>query len=500
MQKDTSLKKYELLFSVAKVPSDFLIIFASFFIAREIRLITDLVPGIELQIQSIALWELFHFAIWWSIFYVLVLAFHKLYYIKLSSSKIQEFLEIIRYSLYWFLFFWVFLYLGKGIIYQTEIPRLILGFTLIIGTTWVILIRILLNNLEYYLLHKGLLSKRNIVLIHNWSHKDIKNILDDIKKSNIYHILWYSNSKTIEKKEEKKSIPYLWWIKELLSLFENKKCDEILFIESDYSKKQLMKLWELSRIFGIRYRYITNNFDITQSNTSLSLIHNIPTIEIKNTPLDNWWKVMKRFFDFTISLVWIIVLSPLLLIIMLAIKLENLQAPVIYKNRRTGQRWKEFYLYKFRYMKWEYCVKDAYNVDPSKDKALEFEKQLIKESSTRSGPLYKIKNDPRKTKVWAFIEKYSLDELPQLYNVLLGNMSLVWPRPHQPREVEKYSLEEKRLLTIKPGISGMAQVNGRDANSFKSEARLDIFYIENWSLLLDLKILLKTVAVVLNRK
>ena len=120
------------------------------------------------------------------------------------------------------------------------------------------------------------------------------------------------------------------------------------------------------------------------------------------------------------------------------------------------------------------------------------EENLIKNKSVRKGPLYKIKDDPRKTKIGSFIEKYSIDEFPQFFNVLIWNMSLVWPRPHQPREVDKYRISHKRLLTIKPGITGMAQVNGRDENDFEDEARLDMFYIENWSILLDLKILFKT--------
>ena len=151
-------------------------------------------------------------------------------------------------------------------------------------------------------------------------------------------------------------------------------------------------------------------------------------------------------------------------------------------------------------MKWKYCIKDAYNINENKDPALKFEEELIKNNSTRNWPLYKIKNDPRKTKVWNFIEKYSIDELPQFINVLVWSMSIVWPRPHQPREVRKYNLEEKRLLTIKPWITWMAQVNWRENNNFKKEATLDIFYIENWNILLDLKIILKTFSVIFRRK
>ena len=150
-------------------------------------------------------------------------------------------------------------------------------------------------------------------------------------------------------------------------------------------------------------------------------------------------------------------------------------------------------------MKWEFCTKDAYKNVSSDDKAFEYEEQLIKKNSTRKWPLYKIKDDPRKTKIWNFIEKYSIDELPQFFNLIIWNMSLVWPRPHQPREVEKYSIDQKRLLTIKPWITWMAQVNGREQNDFEKEAEFDIFYIENWSMTLDFKIIFKTFWVVLKR-
>jgi len=118
----------------------------------------------------------------------------------------------------------------------------------------------------------------------------------------------------------------------------------------------------------------------------------------------------------------------------------------------------------------------------------------------RKGPLYKIKADPRKTRVGRFIEKYSIDELPQFFNVLFGSMSLVGPRPHQHREVEKYMDYHRRLLTIKPGVTGMAQVSGRSDLDFEDEYKLDLYYIENWSLLLDIQICLKTIGVLFRRR
>ena len=162
-----------------------------------------------------------------------------------------------------------------------------------------------------------------------------------------------------------------------------------------------------------------------------------------------------------------------------------------------GNDGKLFPVYKFRYMRKELCT-DPHT--PEGKKALEYEKQLIAELSIRKGPLYKIKNDPRKTIVGAFIEKYSIDELPQFFNVLRGNMSLVGPRPHQKREIEKYNEYHRRLLTIKPGITGMAQISGRSDLQFEDEYKLDVYYIENWSLWLDIQICLKTLSVLFRRR
>ena len=489
------MKKHEIIFWVLKVPLDFIIIFTSFFIAKQVRLITDLIPSIKLPIQTIDNEHLMYFALSWALLYIIVFALHWLYFIKITSSKIKEFLSIIRYSIYWLLFFLVWIFLSKWFLYETEIPRLIVLFTFIIGTILIIFERIILNNIEYYLLKKWILSKKKLLIISNKDKAEIKEILKDIKKSKVYKIIWYSNKKNIWIKW----IKYRWDIWKIQQLFEKKSCDELLYIDSDFTKKELFILWELTRIFWIRYRYITNSFDITKSNTTLSLINNIPVVEIKNTPLDNWWKVTKRIFDLFSWIFWIIILSPIFILTAISIKINDPKWPIIYKNKRIWQNWKEFNLYKFRYMKWEYCIKDAYNKEKN-DKAIKYEEKLIKTRSSRNWPLYKIKNDPRKTKVGTFIEKYSIDELPQFFNLIIWNMSLVWPRPHQPREVDKYSLEQKRLLTIKPWITWMAQVNWREDNDFHKEAELDIFYIENWNLLLDLKIILKTFSVIFSRK
>jgi lipopolysaccharide/colanic/teichoic acid biosynthesis glycosyltransferase len=144
-----------------------------------------------------------------------------------------------------------------------------------------------------------------------------------------------------------------------------------------------------------------------------------------------------------------------------------------------------------------------YSIGPKFKKqkaALKIEQELIKEKSIKEGPVYKIADDPRVTPVGHFIRRWSIDELPQFINVFKGDMSLVGPRPHQPREVANYLPHHRRVLAIKPGITGLAQISGRSDLDFEDEVRLDAWYIENWSPALDLYILIKTPMAVINKK
>ena len=491
------MKRHEIFFSVSKVPFDFIVIFIAFFIARGIRLQTEWILWIPLEIQTIETSRLLQFAAIGSLLYIGIFATHWLYRIQLFRSKVEEILLLIRYTIYWFLFFSVWVFLWNWIIYSGwEIPRLIIVYTWFIALIWSISFRILLNTLQSKLTSRWILEKRQLILVSDVPNEELNSILLDIKKADIYKVVWY----IANRKKEKYKIPYLWKWKDIEDILQEHNCDELLYIRSDYDENTLYKIWESARILGIRYRYITNNFDITKTNTTLSLIYKIPVIEILNTPLESWNRVFKRVFDIVFSLSAIIIFLPVFIICIVLIKLEDKDGPAIYKNLRVGQWGKKFQCYKFRYMYWKYCIKEWYGLSPEKDPAYEVEKELIKEKNTRNWPLYKIQNDPRKTRIWTFLERFSLDEFPQFFNVLFGDMSIVWPRPHQPREVEKYEKFHKRLLTVKPWMTWMAQVHGREKNNFNREAELDLFYIENWSFILDIKIILKTISFIFIRK
>lgn len=260
--------------------------------------------------------------------------------------------------------------------------------------------------------------------------------------------------------------------------------DEILVVQSDFTTEEIQEIFEYARIYGVRYRYIANSFETTKINTEISFLGKIPVIEIKNIGLTPWGRIGKRVFDIVFSLTSLIALSPLFVVIAVLIYSQDKHNP-FYKSQRVGKDGELFDMYKFRSMV----------VDAEKEK-----RKLLRKNERKDGPLFKMENDPRITSLGKWIRRLDIDELPQLFNVLVGNMSLIGPRPHLKDEVKLYKEHQKRVLTLKPGISGMAQSHGRHENTFDDEVRLDTFYIENWSLLLDMKILFKTIGVVLARK
>ncbi|MEY2302265.1 sugar transferase [Bacillus tropicus] len=194
--------------------------------------------------------------------------------------------------------------------------------------------------------------------------------------------------------------------------------------------------------------------------------------------------IIKRFMDIIGSLVGLILLAPILIIIAIMIKIEDPKGPIVFKQIRVGKNGEEFYMYKFRSM-----VVDA-------EEKL---KNLLNQNEV-SGAMFKMKEDPRVTNIGRFIRKTSIDELPQLINVLKGDMSLVGPRPPLLREVKEYTTYDKQRLMVTPGCTGLWQVSGRSNLSFEQMVELDLYYIIHRNLVFDVKILLKTVKVLLGSK
>jgi len=268
--------------------------------------------------------------------------------------------------------------------------------------------------------------------------------------------------------------------------------DEVLLGEINGSSQNILELINFCQERRIDFKFVPNLFQAMTANLEIDALGGVPVIEMKRTALDGWGRIAKRTIDIFFSTILLIIFSPIMAIIALAVKLDS-GGPVIYKNLRVGPK-QDFKVYKFRSFYFKYCTGEDC---PNSQEADAFENRLIKEKSIRRGPVYKIGDDPRRTRIGRFLEKWSLDELPQFWNVLRGEMSLVGPRPHMPKEVSQYQKHQMKVFNIKPGITGLGQISGRSDIDFEDEAKLDIYYIENWSSGLDIKIMFKTPFVVL---
>lgn len=224
---------------------------------------------------------------------------------------------------------------------------------------------------------------------------------------------------------------------------------------------------------------------VTTSNQGTTVQKNQEAFYQKvDTSEGKFYLISKRIIDIVCAIIGIVLLSPLFLVVALLIKLEDYKAPILFNQNRLGKDGKKFHMYKFRSM-----VSNAEKI-----------KFTLMEKNEADGPVFKIKDDPRVTKLGKFIRKTSIDELPQLFNVLKGEMSLVGPRPPLPEEVEQYSSYEKQRLNVIPGLTCYWQVSGRSNIGFDEWVELDLKYIKERSFLLDIKLIFKTVRVLFGSK
>lgn len=232
---------------------------------------------------------------------------------------------------------------------------------------------------------------------------------------------------------------------------------------------------------GVQAHLLADFFPVRIAQSRPMYIEDIPLLSLSTIPEAYGKVALKRLVDFVGSTILILAFSPLLLLVAALVKLTS-KGPVIFPQERVGQNQRRFKMLKFRSM--------VHNAE-----ALRAELEAQNEAD---GPVFKIKNDPRITPIGAFIRRYSIDELPQLFNVWWGQMSLVGPRPPIPSEVEDYSWDQRRRLSVKPGMTGLWQVSGRSEVAFNEWVEMDLFYIDNWSLAGDFVILLRTIRAVLN--
>lgn len=287
-------------------------------------------------------------------------------------------------------------------------------------------------------------------------------------------------------KEEYASNPdeYIGLVDDLESLIREHHIDEIYVGQDIYSNLELaQKYLDLCIEMGVTVRMIIDFYDRHTAQSYVTSVGTYPVVVFHTIALNRTAECIKRAVDIVGGVVGLILASPIMLVTAIAIKLDS-PGPVFFKQTRVGKNGRQFKIYKFRSM----------YID-----AEERKKELLSQNEIGGGVMFKIKDDPRITRVGKVIRKLSIDELPQFINVVAGSMSLVGTRPPTLDEVEKYQTNQWRRISIKPGLTGMWQVSGRSSiQDFEEIVKLDVEYIDNWSIWMDIKIMLKTVKVLLS--
>ena len=266
----------------------------------------------------------------------------------------------------------------------------------------------------------------------------------------------------------------------LKSLLDIDIVDEVIYCKSEIEEERMIELINLCEEIGVTFRLQSNLSPLSIANAHLTHFNDIPFLTFRSTPHNSIALAWKSFTEFWISFSIIFLLSPIMLLISVLIKLTS-KGPVVFKQERVGLRGRKFYIYKFRTME-----QDAEKI-----------RESLMEMNESDGPTFKIRNDPRITLIGKFLRKTGLDELPQLFNVLRGEMSLIGPRPPIPSEVEKYERWQLRRLSVKPGITCTWQIiPNRNEILFEKWMQLDIQYIDNWSIKKDLLLFFKTIKTI----
>lgn len=279
---------------------------------------------------------------------------------------------------------------------------------------------------------------------------------------------------------------------DLASLIRDLEIQEVIITDNSIPSERLFdSMMQVGRRRRVEFRFAPSLFDLLPQKTSVEQIGVLPMVRLFREPLSDFERFVKRASDVGISLVAIILLAPVWLVIGVLVKRGSV-GPVMFRQERVGMDGRIFLCYKFRTM-----YSDA---DDSVHREA-YRKNIQGDGEANAGddstPVFgKVKDDPRITPTGRWLRRSSLDELPQLFNVLKGDMSIVGPRPPIPYEVEEYSLWHRKRLDMKPGITGLWQVSGRNRLTFDEMVRTDLYYIENWSLWLDLKIILLTLPAV----
>ncbi|OHC04855.1 MAG: UDP-phosphate galactose phosphotransferase [Planctomycetes bacterium RIFCSPHIGHO2_12_39_6] len=375
-------------------------------------------------------------------------------------------------------FFGSFLFITK----IHSISRLQIGYSFLLAALFISIEKILLIKYFRYQRKKGI-NIRNFLIVGTGKRaQDFINLINKHAEWGIKAIGLIDDDTSRVSAGTMYGYKILGTIDDIPNIIHNHVVDEVLFVVPRSWLNKIEKIISyVCEVEGIKVSVAIDLFEHHLSKAKYSYLDTLPLLTFDSTPDELIQLLIKRLFDFFSSIIAILILSPVFLITAIIIKASS-KGPIFFRQKRCSLSGRRFTLYKFRTM-----VVDA-----------ESKLEELLAYNEMQGPVFKMENDPRLTKAGKFLRKFSIDELPQFWNVFRGDMSLVGPRPPLPAEVDKYEPWQRRRLSMRPGITCLWQARGRNKiNDFDEWMELDLEYIDNWSLWFDFKILLKTVPVVL---
>jgi len=448
------------------------------------------------------------------------LAFYVSYYLRFHTGPIAELnltyqlesdyffysiifiISAVLLFLMYRLYNWDYIYKGSGY-YSRIIKGLIINIIVIIiagylfelftfSRKWILLLlvfsvlfiltsRLIIELVTVRLIKRLNIRSRTVVV---GVGENANRIEDSFRKYSMEGdtILGYVDKKSriLKNKKYSRQFNILGYLNDLEDVIHKNEIQRVIISSPEFKYNEMLEILEKIKGIDISVLIFPGFFEFSVKRMNMREIAGIPLMQVSNIGFFGFNLFLKNTIDYVLGSIMFLFFIPVYLVVGSAIKI-NSSGPIFYKQRRYTKDCRVFYMYKFRSM--------FMNAD---SRLRELERY-----NEADGPLFKIKGDPRITKVGRFIRKFSIDELPQIINVLKGEMSLVGPRPPLPSEVEKYDEWEMKRMNVKQGVTGLWQISGRSELSFEEMARLDLYYIQNWSIEMDIKVLLKTIPTVL---
>ncbi len=409
------------------------------------------------------------------IYWVLIFTFVGMYKTWFASSRFDELTTLFKASFIGIFILFTLIFsddLKEGVQYANRFLIFIYWgvFLFFVGFG-----RLLIRSIQRRLLINGYGRRNAIIVGYNPKALEIHRTIKKYKGLGLDVVAYVAvKSKNVGKKYEGAKV--LNTVDNIEKVIKEKDAKEVILALEKHEDDIFMNVIAKCENQNVNLKIVPDLYEIISGQARTTQIYGFPLIDIMPQLMPAWEKKVKRFLDIVISFLILLITLPITIITAILIKLDS-KGPVFFKQERTGLNGKNFYVYKFR--------------------------SMVKDAEKKSGPVWSQKNDPRVTRVGAFIRKVRIDEIPQMINVLKGEMSLVGPRPERPYFVEKLSKEfplYKRRLKVRPGVTGWAQVKHKydeTLDDVKTKLRFDLFYIENMSLRMDFKILFRTIFVVL---